>query len=370
MIFLQRQEGSGRPRKTTEREDRAIVRAALTAPDASLSSIVRATSASVTSRTIHRRLTERRLTSRRTLYRLPLTSVQRQARLQWYRVYSHWNVTDWSRIVFSDESRFELSPNDQRRRVWRRPGQRYDTNLTVFRQTGRQPGVMVWGNISFNSRSPLVVIRRNLTAQRPRRMAFAKDMLRRIEDDVEFLKRIMFPGEASFHFSGIVNRRNVRIWGSENPHEYRQAQMDSPKVNVWCGLMHDRVIGPFFFTEKTVSSVVYLDMLENFVFPQLEELQPHVFLQQNGAPPQRGTIVRSSLNDHFTRRWIGRGGLIPWPPRSHDVTPLDFFLWGFVKDNVYRRRVSNIDDLKARITAAITSVDADMLAGTWREIEY
>ncbi|KFM73162.1 hypothetical protein X975_05258, partial [Stegodyphus mimosarum] len=110
-------------------------------------------------------------------------------------------------------------------------------------------------------------------------------------------------------------------------------------------------------------------MLENFVFPQLEELQPHVFLQQDGAPPHWGTIVRSSLNDHFTRRWIGRGRPIPWPPRSPDITPFDFFLWGFVKDNVYRRRVSNMDDLKARMTTAIASLDAGMLAGTWREIE-
>ncbi|KFM70901.1 hypothetical protein X975_12371, partial [Stegodyphus mimosarum] len=134
--------------------------------------------------------------------------------------------------------------------------------------------------------------------------------------------------------------------------------------------MHDRVIGPFFFAEKTVSSVVYLDVLENFVFPQLEGLKPHVFFQQDGAPPHWGTIVRSSLNDQFTGRWIGRRGLIPWPPRSPDITPLDVFLWGFVKDNVYRRRGSNTDDLKARITTAIASVDADMLIGTWCEIEY
>ncbi|KFM78615.1 hypothetical protein X975_09761, partial [Stegodyphus mimosarum] len=127
-------------------------------------------------------------------------------------------------------------------------------------------------------------------------------MLRTIDDDAEFLKRIMFSDKASFHLSAIVNRHNVCIWGSENPHEYCEAQRDSPKVNVWCGLIHDRVIEPFFFTEKTVSSVVYLDMLENFVFPQLEELQPHVFLQQDGTPPHWGTIVRSSLNDHFTGR--------------------------------------------------------------------
>ncbi|KFM75908.1 hypothetical protein X975_13916, partial [Stegodyphus mimosarum] len=201
-------------------------------------------------------------------------------------------------------------------------------------------------------------------------MAFATDVLRSIENDAEFLKRIMFSDEASFHLSGIVNRHNVRIWGSENPHEYREAQRDSSKVNVWCGLIHDRVIGPFFFTEKTVSWVVYLDMLENFVFPQLEELQPHVFSQQGGAPPHWGIIVRSSLNDHFTERWIGRGDPIPWPPRSPARTPLDFFLWVFVKHNVYRRRVSNMDDLKARIATAIASVDADMLAGIWRETEY
>ncbi|KFM68198.1 hypothetical protein X975_25037, partial [Stegodyphus mimosarum] len=201
-------------------------------------------------------------------------------------------------------------------------------------------------------------------------MAFATDMLRRIEDDAEFLKRIMFSDVASFHLSGIVNHHNVRIWRSENPHEYRETQRDSPKVNVWCGLMHDRVIGPFLFTEKTVSSVVYLDMLENFVFPQLEELQPHVFLQQDGAPPHWGTIVRSSLNDYFTGRWIGRGSPIPWPPRSPNITHLGFFLLGFVKDNIYKRRVSNISDLKVRITTAITSLDADMLACTWHEIEY
>ena len=108
-------------------------------------------------------------------------------------------------------------------------------------------------------------------------MAFATNMLRTIEGDADFLKRRMFSDEASFHVSRIVNRHNVPIWGSENPHEYREAEKDSPKVNVWCGLMHDRIIGPFFFTEKTVSSIVYLHMLENFVFPRLEELQSHSF---------------------------------------------------------------------------------------------
>ncbi|GBM88536.1 hypothetical protein AVEN_40713-1 [Araneus ventricosus] len=86
---------------------------------------------------------------------------------------------------------------------------------------------------------------------RSRRAYFATDMLRRIDDDSEFLNRIMFSDEACFSLFGIINRHNVRIWGSENPHKYREVQRHSPKVNVWCGLMYDRAIGPFFFTEKT-----------------------------------------------------------------------------------------------------------------------
>ena len=72
---------------------------------------------------------------------------------------------------------------------------------------------------------------------RPRRMAFATDMLRRTEDDADFLKHIMFSDEASLHVSGIVNHRNVHIWGSEKPHEYRESDRNSPMINVYCGQM-------------------------------------------------------------------------------------------------------------------------------------
>ena len=81
----------------------------------------------------------------------------------------------------------------------------------------------------------------------PRRAAFATDILERIDVDNEYLQRVCFSDESTFHLSGKVNRHNVRIWGSQNPHVVVEHQRDSPKVNVWSGLMHDRVIGPFFF---------------------------------------------------------------------------------------------------------------------------
>jgi hypothetical protein len=133
--------------------------------------------------------------------------------------------------------------------------------------------------------------------------------------------------------------------------------------------MRNRIISPFFFTENTITANIYLDMLMNFAVPQLEDLQPHVIFQQDGAPPHWGLCVRDFLNEQFPDRWIGRDGLIPWPPRLPDITPLDSFLWGYVLDIVYRTKVRNID-FKHTITEAIATVDAQIFDKTWAEIEY
>ncbi|PNF38659.1 hypothetical protein B7P43_G01211, partial [Cryptotermes secundus] len=72
-----------------------------------------------------------------------------------------------------------------------------------------------------------------------------------------------------------------------------------------------------------------------FLYPQVADLQPNIIFQQDGAP----------LNATFQNRWIGRGGPIRWPPRSPVLTPLDFFLWGYVKDRVFVPPVNNLPHL-------------------------
>jgi hypothetical protein len=160
---------------------------------------------------------------------------------------------------------------------------------------------------------------------RPKREKFANDILNLIDEDNDFLQRVCFSGEATFHVSGTVNTHNLRIWGSENPHFLREHIRDSPKINVCCGLMHDRMIGPFFFVENTVSANVYLDMLTNYAIPQLQDRLPNVIFQQDGVPPHWVIDVRETVDAVFPNRWIGRDGPIPWPPRSPDITPLDSF---------------------------------------------
>jgi len=61
---------------------------------------------------------------------------------------------------------------------------------------------------------------------------------------------------------------------------------------------------------------------ELYVAPQLEELQPWIIFQQDGAPPHWGSHIRRFLDATFPNRWIGIDGPTPWPPRSPDITPL------------------------------------------------
>ncbi|GFU02918.1 transposable element Tcb2 transposase [Trichonephila clavipes] len=114
----------------------------------------------------HKETTDRSWSrSRRPLRRLPLTPHYRQCRLDFCRPRATWSVTDWRRVIFSDEQ-FSLSADDHRTRVWRRTGQRSDPAFIVERHTAISQGVTVWGAISWDTRSSLVVLQGTLTARR------------------------------------------------------------------------------------------------------------------------------------------------------------------------------------------------------------
>ncbi|GFU36849.1 HTH_Tnp_Tc3_2 domain-containing protein [Trichonephila clavipes] len=90
----------------------------------------------------------------------------RQCRLDFCRPRATWSVTDWRRVIFKDESRFSLSADDHRTRVWRRSGQRSDPAFIVERHTAVSQGVTVWGAISWDTRLSLVVLQGTLTVRR------------------------------------------------------------------------------------------------------------------------------------------------------------------------------------------------------------
>src|SRR5258705_3354060 len=85
-------------------------------------------------------------------------------------------------------------------------------------------------------------------------------------------------------------------------------------------------------------------------------VRQRMWFLHDGAPAHFSRAVRDFLDAAFPHRWIGRGGPIAWPPRSPDLTPLDFFLWGHVKSLVYATAVETQEELTARIIAACEDV--------------
>ena len=80
-------------------------------------------------------------------------------------------------------------------------------------------------------------------------------------------------------------------------------------------------------------------MINEFLWLELEDMDvDDVSLQQDGAKCHTRGKTIDILREKFSDQLISRNGDYNWPPRSCDLTPLDFFLWGYVKDKVYAAR--------------------------------
>nr|XP_042912780.1 uncharacterized protein LOC122272833 [Parasteatoda tepidariorum] len=151
-----RKSGSGPRNVTSARDDRHLVRMVLTdrtAPSRQLAeqwSI--ATGVSLCASSIRRRQQQRGLRARTPLYRITITVNHSRLRLQWANQQRNWRA-DWQRVVFSDESRFNLWYHDGRIRVRRYAGERHLLECIIESHSGRTRGVMVWGAIAYHGRS-------------------------------------------------------------------------------------------------------------------------------------------------------------------------------------------------------------------------
>ena len=100
-------------------------------------------------------------------------------------------------------------------------------------------------------------------------------------------------------------------------------------VNVWAGIAGDFLLGPHVLLPR-LNRQTYHVFLDN-TLPVLLEHVPlpvrrNMYFMHDGAPPHFSVNVRRLLNNRFRDRWIGRGRSIPWPPRSPNLYPLDFYL--------------------------------------------
>ncbi|GBN62464.1 hypothetical protein AVEN_192812-1 [Araneus ventricosus] len=129
------------------------------------------------------------------------------------------------------------------------------------------------------------------------------------------------------------------------------------------------IIGPFF-REQTINAVKYLGILDEFVAIHyaLDDHWNASWFMQHGARPHRTPAVFDLLSEHFNDRVIAldyykhTGSVMAWPPYSPDITPCDFFLWGYLKDLVYRQTPKTITQLKQHISTAYETIPSNMFA--------
>ncbi|GFW33654.1 putative LOC100569746 [Trichonephila clavipes] len=103
-------------------------------------------------------------------------------------------------------------------------------------------------------------------------------------------------------------------------------------------------------------------MITNFFIPELNNHDvQELWFQQDGATCHTARAKIDLLKDTFGDRLISRFGPVNWPPRSWDLTPLDYFLWGYVKSLVYADKPQTLDHLEDNIRRVIADIRPQML---------
>lgn len=195
------------------------------------------------------------------------------------------------------------------------------------------------------------------------RLRYANKFVRLATENPNFLNNLIMSDEAHFHLNGYVNKQNCRIWGKENPKVVHQRQLHPLRCTVWCGIMADRVIGPYFLEDnderpQTITGAVYRTMLENFLRPAVEN-NSNLWFQQDGATAHTARATMTILRELFGDRLISKNADFPWPPRSPDLTAPDFFLWGYLKGRVYINKPKTIRELKKNIREEIANLQPE-----------
>lgn len=198
-----------------------------------------------------------------------------------------------------------------------------------------------------------------------RRLGFCQFINRQRERELDFGKNILFTDEACFTRRGVTNFHNEHVYAYENPHAIRVKHFQHEfKINVWAGIIGNCIVGPVILPQR-LTGEIYLQHLQNTLPDLLDdlplELRRNMWFMHDGAPPHYTLNVRNYLNQQYPNKWIGRGNDAPvtWPPRSPDLNPLDYFLWGHLKVVVYGRPVNTEEELWQRIQVAIDNFRGD-----------
>jgi hypothetical protein len=202
----------------------------------------------------------------------------------------------------------------------------------------------------------VTVVHQLLPADSEARLHFCEWLSENAINDSQFLPKVFFTDEAWFHLNGYVNSQNSRTWSASNPHVIHELPLHPLKVGVWAAMSCQRIFILFF--ECTVNSAIYCGFIDQLAATFTEEEIASAWFQQDGAPAHCSRVSMNHLSHYFGERLITKG---LWPPRSPDLSPPDYFLWGYLKDKVYSNNPQTIQALKDNIVAEVNNISPLLL---------
>lgn len=194
-----------------------------------------------------------------------------------------------------------------------------------------------------------------------RRLEFCEIIQARLNDDPAFLRKLKFSDECVFALSSRVNTHNVHQWARENPHFRLGNPGKSVTLTVWACIGYGGLVG-FDISEDTMNGDRYVDVLNEKVVPLFTRNNTWLY-QQDGASSHYSIAARTVLDDSLRGRWIGRRGAIEWPARSPDLTACDFWLWAYLRSNVYNppgRVFADRNALRHKIEEELQNIPIEM----------
>ncbi|GFX40860.1 uncharacterized protein TNCV_3760811 [Trichonephila clavipes] len=161
-----------------------------------------------------------------------------------------------------------------------------------------------------------------------------------------------------------TSTNKTATFGVKLIHKYMSKHRYIRKNSLFCALYG--LVESFFKNDEghnvTVNGDRYRAMITNFFIPELNNHDvQELWFQQDGATCHTAPATIDLLKDTFGDRLISRFGPVNWPPRSCDLTPLDYFLWGYVNSLVYAHNSQTLDHLEDNIRRVIADIRPQML---------
>ena len=173
------------------------------------------------------------------------------------------------------------------------------------------------------------------------RMVFCNQLVHTVEQNPQFLDQLVVSDEAVLSLNSKDNTRNVikyTPYGNGHPTDhYVEFAQGADQVMVWVGLTRaGAVLGPHFAEKTSIKENIYLLYVtilysRNFIFIT------SIGITCGGDKMELLRIpVMQYLRGQFPlRRMSKRGDLPCMPPSSPDLAICDFFLWGYLKHQIW-----------------------------------